>query len=84
MSTTDKTRAALLNTMIKSKTGGEAENKTEAAKPAAKAAPKKAATKKKAVTKKAAPAKKAPAKKAPAAKVASNDPFQSRGRVWPD
>jgi|GEM_PF-3566478 len=82
MSSTDKTREALMNTMVTTKTGAKTNespaNKASAPASTKPVAKKKAATRKKAVAKKATP-KKPAAKSAPQA-----DPFQSKGRVWPD
>ena len=81
MSSADKTREALMNTMVKTKTGAKTDES-----PANKAA---APTTAKPAAKKKAVAKKAPVKKAAPRKLATKsapqaDPFQSKGRVWPD
>ena len=86
MSNTDKTRNALLSTMVKTKTGApanEAPAETTAKKTAAPAATK-PVTRKKAASKKKAVAEKAPARKTAEQSVPATDPFQSKGRVWPD
>jgi hypothetical protein len=81
MSTADKTKQQLLDSMRKSKSGA-------ARKPAAGT---RAKTTKKATTRRA-PAKKAAAKRPARAAAsmpavtwqASDDPYQSHGRIWPD
>jgi len=81
MSTADKTKQKLLDSMRKSKSGA-------ARKPAAGT---RAKTTKKATTRRA-PAKKAAAKRPARATAsmpavtcqASDDPYQSHGRIWPD
>jgi hypothetical protein len=86
MSNTDKTRDALLSTMVKTKTGtqaNEAPAETTAKKSATPAATK-PVTQKKVASKKKAVAKKAPARKAAEKSGPAADPFQSKGRVWPD
>jgi len=86
MSNTDKTREALLNTMVKTKTGTPA-NEVSAEKSAEKTvapAAAKPVTTKKVVSKKKAVAKQAPARKAAKKSEPVADPFQSKGRVWPD
>ena len=86
MTTADKTRQRLVESMRKSKSG---------------AARKPSTTTRAAATKKAAPAKKATPRRAPAKPAAparqlsmavmtavtqqiSTDPYQSHGRIWPD
>jgi phage protein D len=92
MTTADKTRQKLVDSMRKSKSG--ATGKPAASKPAAS----KAATGSRATPAKKTPARRAPARKAaqpqrpPAAAAAmtavtwqsSTDPYQSDGRIWPD
>ena len=94
MSTTDKTKSKLLDSMRMSKGGVSetpAQETTSASdKPttAKKATPKKAAPKKTATKK---PAKKAPARtkttaadKFTSSVTLASDTFQSKGRIWPD
>jgi hypothetical protein len=91
MATADKTRQKLVDSMRKSKTG--AARKPATSKPATS----KPAAGSRAATAKKAPARRAPAK--PAARQqrqstaaamtavtwqASDDPYQSDGRIWPD
>jgi DNA-binding protein HU-beta len=87
MSSADKTREALMNTMVKTKTGAKTDespaNKAAAPITAKPAANKKATTRKKAVAKKA-PVKKAATRKSATKSAPQADPFQSKGRVWPD
>ncbi len=86
MSNSDKTREALLNTMVKTKTGtpaNEVPAETAAEKTAAPAATK-PVTRKKVASKKKTVAKRAPAVKAAKKSGPAADPFQSKGRVWPD
>ncbi len=83
MSNTDKTRRMLMNSMEKTKAGIRANQAS--AEPAAK---KKTVARKKTTAKKTA-AKKAPVKKTSARKPmakpqAVTDPYQSKGRIWPD
>jgi hypothetical protein len=87
MSSADKTREALMNTMVKTKTGTQVDE-SPASKPAAPAAAnpatqQKAASRKKVVAKKT-PAKKTAARKSTAKSAPQADPFQSKGRIWPD
>ena len=90
MSSTDKTREMLVNSMVKTKTGAQANEpaksgagSAQAGKTVAKPVTRKKTAKKKAVAKRATVKKKAIAKTVAATKPAT-DPFQSRGRVWPD
>lgn len=84
MSSTDKTREMLVNSMVKTKTGAQTNEPAksgtgpaQATKTPAKPVAKKKSAKKKAVAKRSTVKKKAAAQPAV-------DPYQSRGRVWPD
>ena len=87
MSNADKTREMLVNSMVKTKSGSEAK---PAAKASAGAASKPAATTaKKKTAKKKAVTRRTPAKARVHAKLSGRaqpaaDPFQSKGRIWPD
>ena len=79
-SSTDKTREMLVNSMVKTKAGTA---DSDSAKSAAKPAANKKVARKKASSTVAAKSKKVARK--PAAKSnPSADPFQSKGRIWPD
>lgn len=88
MSTSDKTRTKLMDSMRKTKESANAQSTEPAAqsepKPAAKAAPKSAAK----TTTKSAPAKKTATQKEPgnfSNRVSGEtDGYQSGGRIWPD
>jgi hypothetical protein len=83
-SSTDKTRQMLVNSMVKTKAGttDNTSNKP-AAQSTAKTAVKKQTAKKKAASGAPATRKKVAAK--PAVKSQpSADPYQSKGRIWPD
>lgn len=81
MSSADKTKNKLLDSMRMSKTGATDTAPTEPASKAETAAkPKKAATKKKGAAKKKPAAKKSPAKSVAPVR----DVYQAARRIWPD
>lgn len=83
MNNTDKTRRVLMNSMVKTRAGARTKPAS-----AERASPKPVARKKTATRKKAT-VKKVPIQKKPAGKLKVKpqlvaDPYQSKGRIWPD
>lgn len=88
MSKVDKSREMLVNSMVKTKADAGVPETPVKEKKAASAAKAKPVTRKKAAKKKtsrrSAPARKAVPGKPAARSRLDSDPYQSRGRIWPD
>jgi len=84
MPSSDKTKENLMASMIKSKTGATQEKTS--AKPASQPAKKTGGSKQAASTRKSRPAKKKSSKSVlpDERRLQAADPYQSRGRIWPD